>query len=77
MTSGTLKAKGTKSEVRTDGGQSEEWEQARGSDTYRGAGFAIRTGTAGASSQTLKGSREVWAGSGRKVMEEEREWKLG
>lgn len=48
-----------------------------GSDTYRGAGFAIRTGTAGASSQTLKGSREVWAGSGRKVMEEEREWKLG
>lgn len=50
-----------------------------GSDTYSGASFAVRTRAARASSQTLRGSREVWVGWRRKVTEEGEgeEWRLG
>lgn len=61
LTSGTLRTEGTESEVRTEGGRSggQEGPPVGGSNTYRGAGFAIWTGTAGTSSQTLGGDREV------------------
>lgn len=62
LTSGTLQMGVTKAEVRTEGGWSGEWKRAwegAESDTHSGAGFAIRTRAARASSQTLRGSREV------------------
>ena len=62
MTSGTLRMEVTEAEVRKEGGWSGEWKRAwegAGSGTYRGAGFAIRTRAARASSQTLRGSREM------------------